>query len=200
MIETIINRQSTIRDMKKYRQNGAGMTLMEILVVVTIIGIMAGIGIPNFMRAVKNNRVRARTLEFLAAVRKERSRAIALNRRVQMTIDAPDSGDPTYSVQRLAYTLYDPLSADPYHPEILSEEEAEVLLSDVVIDTGHWLADVDPVILNSDTDLTTLDLTFTPSGTAQVAGVVVASIKLQGDRMGYEIKIYKAGQIDLFRF
>ncbi len=200
MIETLINRQSIIRDMKRYRQNNAGMTLMEILVVVAIIGVMAGISIPNFMGAVKNNRVRARTLEFLAAIRKERSRAIALSRQVQMTISAPVSGDPTYTVQRLGYTLYDPLSSDPFNPEILNEEEAEVLLSNVAIDTGRWLADVDPVILNSDTDVTSLDLIFNPSGTVQLTGVVVASIKLQGDRIGYEIQVYKAGQVDLFRF
>jgi len=171
-------------------RNTQGVTLIEMLIVVAIIGTLAGISLPNFMTMIKNNRVRARSVALLGALRNERSRAIALNRQVQMDIDATAK---TYSVTRVAYTLYDPLSPDLFHPNILNTEPAEMLLAATPFDEGDWL---DQGVEISPDPFT---ITFTPSGTINIPSVVTASVKLEGEHIGYEIVLYKGGQIGFSR-
>lgn len=175
--------------MQRYRPNSKGITIIELLIVLTIIGIMAGIATPNFTRMVRRNRVKSLAIELLSALRRERSRAISLNRRIQMEIDTTNK---TYSVTLEAYTLYDPLSADPFHPKILSQEEPQNLTVDYPFDPRNWLDGLtgspDPFVVS-----------FTPSGTVQMLSVAIGSIRIEGYGYKFEIKIYKAGQIDMFR-
>lgn len=163
--------------------------MIELLIVVTIIGIMAGIATPNFTRMIRRNRVKSLSIQLLSALRRERSRAISLNRRIRMEIDTTNK---TYSVTLEAYTLYDPLSADPFHPRILSQEEAQNLVVNDPFDPRDWL---DAVISSPDPFV----VTFTPSGTVQMLSVAIGSIRIEGYNYKFEIKIYKAGQIDMFR-
>jgi hypothetical protein len=103
-----------------------------------------------------------------------------------------DKTNKTYTVKRLAYTLYDPLSPDPFHPIILSQEDEETLLSNVPFDPKSWLHD--EVTVSPDP----FSITFTPSGTVQMSEPI-GIIEIRGYHVRYEIKIYKAGQIDLFQ-
>ncbi len=176
--------------MFRYKLNTKGVTLVEMIAVVVIIGILAAISIPNFVTMVRNNRVRARSLAVLSALRNGRSRAISLNRQLQLQIDEQNK---TYSLTRLAFILYDPLSPDPEHPIILNTEEAETLLADEPFDRGDWL--VEGVEISPDP----FTVTFTPSGTIQIPSVVTASVKLKGQHIGYEIMLYRAGQISISR-
>jgi hypothetical protein len=88
--------------------------------------------------------------------------------------------------------LYDPLSPDPFHPIILSVEEEETLLLNVEFDTRNWLKDELEVSPDP------FSIIFTPSGTIEMSEPT-GSVKIRGYHVGYEIKLYKAGQIDLFR-
>jgi len=165
---------------------------MEMLIVVAIIGIMAGITVPNFMTMIRSNRIRAISLDLLAVIRQERSRALSLGRSVQLTINPEDK---TYTVTRLLYQQYDPLSADQSsitHSELLYEEPEQVLESNAEIDRKGWLTQMEVVPED-------FVLVFTPSGTVFIEEVPVASVKLEGEHIGYEIQVYKGGQIDIFK-
>ncbi len=177
--------------MVSYKSNTKGVTLMEMLIVVAIIGILATISMPNFITMVRNNRVKARSLALLSALRNERSRALSLNRQIEMQIDEQNK---TYTTTQLAYTLYDPLSPDLFHPIILNTEGAETLQANTPFDKGDWL--VEGVEISPDP----FTVTFTPSGTIQIPSVVTASVKLNGEHIGYEITLYRAGQISISRF
>ena len=179
--------------MVRFRHHNKGVTLIEMLVVIAIIGVIAGIGIPNFTGILRRGRVRTQAIELLAVIRNERGRAISLDRAIEMVIHATGK---YYTVTRLAFILYDPLSSDPDHPDILNEEDAEMLV-DIgdpagAIDREDWL---EAFTVNPDP----LRLVFAPSGMIEITGGVVGSVTLSGYGTGYEIKIYKGGQIDIFR-
>jgi prepilin-type N-terminal cleavage/methylation domain-containing protein len=182
------------------RGNNRGVSLLEMLVVITVIGILAGISLPNMMTAIRNNRVRSVCLELLAQLRETRSQAISLGRRVKFTLDADTK---TYDVEIQRYTLYDPL--DPTHAKIMYQDaddaaaqKSRQLALDVPFDQNDWLRPAGtpaPV----ETTPETFNVTFSPAGLAEMAGSPIGSIKLRGTHIAYEIQIYRAGQIDLFR-
>ena len=172
--------------MLRYKLTTKGVTLIEMIVVVTIIAIIAGISIPNFMIMVRNNRVRTRALDVLNVFRNAQSQAISLNREIQVQLNAQNK---TYTVTRLAFVLYDPLSSDLSHPDPLNEEDAEILQANEPFDQWNWLVN------GVETAPASFAVTFTPSGTIQIQGVVIASVKLKGEHIGYEIELYRAGQI-----
>lgn len=198
--------------MQQYRNTMKGVTLMEMLVVVVIIGILSGIAIPNFIGIVKNNRVRTRALKMLNILRDERSRAIALQREIELTLKRSDDFsecnpdcDYSYTVTRLPYVLYDPLSADRYtaDPDVLSREYGrKVLVQDKPFDEWNWLDHkTEDVVMNSDTNVNTFTVTFLPSGTIQMDnGIVIGRLSLKGEQIGFDIELLKAGQIRVVDF
>ncbi|PIE31784.1 hypothetical protein CSA56_17315 [candidate division KSB3 bacterium] len=175
--------------MEKKSLNRRGVTLIEMLVVIGIIGVLAMIATPNFMSMIRRNRMRTVVTDLVNVLRTERSRALSLNRQVQLTLD---TANKTYSVSRLAYTLYDPLSSDPLHPDILNYEDGETLMTDVSYDSRDWVESTtvspDPFVV-----------TFSPSGSIQMSGAATGSVKIAGYDMEFEIHLYKVGQVYVFR-
>jgi type IV fimbrial biogenesis protein FimT len=56
-------------------KSSQGFTLLELMVAVTLLGVLLGIGIPSFNETIRNNRTVAQTNEFITALNLARSEA-----------------------------------------------------------------------------------------------------------------------------
>ncbi|MBD3305194.1 prepilin-type N-terminal cleavage/methylation domain-containing protein [candidate division KSB3 bacterium] len=163
--------------MIRFTHNDKGVTLLEMLVVVAIIGIIATITVPNFIEILRNHQTRSAAMTLLTDMRRERSRALSLSREIQMTIKPSTE---TYDVKVVAYTLRNPATGAP-----LFDEAEKTLVTDKDFDPKDGLVSITPS--------SNVNLTFYPSGTINTT----TTLELDGPNLGYTIKVYKGGQISL---
>ncbi|MDX1483410.1 MAG: GspH/FimT family pseudopilin [Alphaproteobacteria bacterium] len=64
-----------------------GFTLLELLVVLSIIALMLGLAVPRFAGVLPGARLDSGARELASGLREARSRAVALNREVRFTLD-----------------------------------------------------------------------------------------------------------------
>ncbi|MCA0894433.1 GspH/FimT family pseudopilin [Microbulbifer agarilyticus] len=64
--------------------NQRGLTLIELLITSSILGILLAIGIPNFQQQLEANRTRAAADALLQAIHLTRSKAVSTNRRATL--------------------------------------------------------------------------------------------------------------------
>lgn len=65
-------------------KNQTGLTLVELLITITLVAILLGIGVPNLTSFVKNNRILSQTNLFMVSVKTARSEAMSLRRTVTL--------------------------------------------------------------------------------------------------------------------
>ena len=64
-----------------------GVSLIELLIVLVIVGILAGFGVPEYMRYVSKSKVRSAATELMQNMRMTRTMAIKENRTYLITLD-----------------------------------------------------------------------------------------------------------------
>lgn len=69
----------------------SGFTLIELMITIAIVGILMGIGIPNFQKFVLNNRMSTQANDFMTAIGMARSEAIKRGGRVSICPSADNS-------------------------------------------------------------------------------------------------------------
>ena len=78
------------------RRTAKGFTLMELLVTVVVIGVVLGLGVPNFMDFIRNNRMAAAANEMVSGIYAARSEAVKWQRLVTLCGSAnPMTAAPT---------------------------------------------------------------------------------------------------------
>ncbi len=150
------------------RKINKGITLLELLVVISIVGILAAFALPAFDNQIKNSRLKSAANQLLSAYGIARSEAI--NRNVQTRIDGDSSG---WNVSTVA-------TAGP--PAVASE-----VLNTFDLDTSGitWSPSTLPTITYNATG-------FRPFGSSEQV------IKLCDDRnQGREITITAAGSVSV---
>jgi type IV fimbrial biogenesis protein FimT len=75
--------------MQKQSAKNSGFTLIELVVTVSLAGILMAVAIPSFIEAIKSNRLTTQANEFMAALNLARSEAI--KRGVQVTVQRKGS-------------------------------------------------------------------------------------------------------------
>jgi prepilin-type N-terminal cleavage/methylation domain-containing protein len=188
-----------------------GVTLLEMLTVIAIIGIIVLIGLPNWTKVIMMHRIRTSANDLMIKIRYVRSTAIKTRRELVMSIDGAEQ---SVSIQRSGHKEYDLLQdladvvskgltlGDQY---VLYEEDSGTVC------VSHW--DDGRVApdrcayyvggrFNSngiDTNITTDcsgPIVINPSGTFNQT----CSFTLRNDMLGreYDIKLFKGGQVKIF--
>ncbi len=75
------------------RAQAKGFTLIELMIILTIVGVLMALAAPNYRDFVRRNRLTTQSNEFIAAVQFTRAEAIRRNRNV--TLSATDDSDNT---------------------------------------------------------------------------------------------------------
>lgn len=83
---------ATSRHRFECARRAAGFTLIEVMIVVAILAIFAGIATPNFRELITQNRMTSQANDLLAALQFARSEAITRGRRVSLCA-LDDTGD-----------------------------------------------------------------------------------------------------------
>lgn len=175
-----------------------GVTLIELLIVIAIIAILSAFATPNFITTLRNYRLRASAMQLLTAVRETRTQAMSNARQFTFTVSL-DNATQTfmYSRERLAFKqinlmklpiveyLYEDTSAElvainthPENKDVAFNHRAGILSMETVPSSGF-------------------EVTFNPSGTADIPTTAIAKMKMYGHLFGYEVRVYKGGQISL---
>lgn len=82
-----------------------GFTLVEVMIVITIIGIIASIGVPNFLNWLENNQLRDASQDLLSNAQHAKFEAIKRNRNVVITF-APVACAPAIPEPGGNYTIF----------------------------------------------------------------------------------------------
>ena len=72
-------------------KNQKGLTLVELLITITIVAILLGVGVPNLTTFVKNNRILSQTNLFMLSVKTARSEA--MTQRAIVTLCQSNDGE-----------------------------------------------------------------------------------------------------------
>lgn len=195
--------------MKIARQNNKGVTLLELLVVITIIGILVLISLPNIFKIITMHRIRTSANDVLIKARFVRELAIKTRRRLNMQFT--DDTESFY-IQKMGHTEYDllkdiataiskaqPINTDEY---ILYVEKggficpstwANALLPDATCEyyVGGSLMKNGVDTLTSDCD----PIIFNASGTIDSTCTITITNTMLNRQ--YDIMLYKGGQMKI---
>jgi type IV fimbrial biogenesis protein FimT len=105
----------------------SGFTVLELMLVITIVAILAGIGVPSFSRFIAEQRVHAAASDLQAAFVRARSEAIRLNRDVVLAPLNADAGwESGWTATSPALPGVEVMRRDPVTAVTLSTGQADV--------------------------------------------------------------------------
>jgi type IV fimbrial biogenesis protein FimT len=127
------------KNFHRYANDSRGFTLLEMMIVVSIAGILLAIGVPSFRSMIQSQRMVAATNEFFAAILLTRSEAIERGGRVDLVpadandwnkgwvvfVDANDNQRPDRGEQIIF--SHGPVSRDVVVQSVLTDSKSKYL-------------------------------------------------------------------------
>ena len=101
-----------------YPAQSAGITLLELMVVIAILAIIATVAVPNLRTQIQNNTVAAQTNEMLAVLNLAKSQAIRRNDTVDVNLISSDDSDAWTALVSISGCDEDDLDDDGNCPQI----------------------------------------------------------------------------------
>lgn len=159
------------------KANSAGFTLLEMMLVVTLLAVILGVGLPNFREFIRNSRMTAATNDIVTDFNLARSESV--KRRVPVTLCKSQNG-----------TSCDADATAPFRSWIVFVDDADAAV--VNGNDGNGVVDANEVVLRQRTIADTITVytnanarlaIFQPTGFPRVtAGGHVSDFRLCDDR------------------
>jgi type IV fimbrial biogenesis protein FimT len=108
------------------RARSRGFTLIELMVTLTILAVLVGIGVPSFRTFVENQKVKTGSFELMTAVMMARSEAIKRNATVTLTPTAGDAWASGWSVLLGTTKLHSQTMMDAVTITQMDADKAEI--------------------------------------------------------------------------
>lgn len=156
-----------------------GVTLVELMIVLSIMAIIAAIALPSYRVLVQNNQLTTTSNQILGLVKMARSEAIKANRRAYVEVDeSPAAGDPHLKIW---------VDADSDATEDTDEliHEYRVIYAEITLDAVH-----------EGTSTSWKKFPFKPNGTANTPSGNVAYLRICDSRKeGRYIRVLTSGLV-----
>jgi type IV fimbrial biogenesis protein FimT len=154
----------------KRRTPPSGFTLLELMIVLAILGIMAGIGIPNLLSYIPKARLNGAARMVMVDLMAARMKAVKTNARTQVHFSGTDIGENQYRINNDVDN-----SGGVNNPEgDATLRDVQDLYSDVTLSSNN-----NPIFLprGTATNLATITIT-NPSGSKTVTTSITGRVKI----------------------
>lgn len=101
----------SMRDSLPLRQRHAGFTLIELMVTLSVLALLLGIGVPSFQATIQGNRITTTANDLVAALQFARSEAV--RRGVNVTLCASNDQTTCSGAWTDGWVVRGPVAADP---------------------------------------------------------------------------------------